>query len=254
MESPSPDISARQLAITARDRTVLDFDAINQEELADVLGNLQKVITLRLAAVVTGVEIGLGARFDALALFQTASDIVVSSLQMARQRAVLESLTLLRVALECGATALHAVSDSDAYTRLLSGEYKSTKALGYAAKLVPQIGMIYGALSEVAVHTTLESFGPVYRLDEGRSTKATETHFGVRPPRGKEQDARVLTLISLVTLVLIKVGEAILTEGTEKSPSWRRLVGTDKLYFHDTGGLIERYYAAVLSWSGHGTT
>jgi hypothetical protein len=106
-------------AINLREQTARQFDQTNATRLNQTLGDVNRVIFIKVVALMKGCNIGVGARFDAFALTTKSVDVLVSALHMARQRAVLETFTLLRVALETACTSYHIFKDQDAYTEYL---------------------------------------------------------------------------------------------------------------------------------------
>jgi len=236
-------MNVTEYAIAARERTVRDFDVINSEQIKEVTKDFQKVLTLVLYSLLRGADIGAEARFDAFAVSKTSFDVLVSAFHMVRQRAGLESLALLRVALESACTALHTHREPCAHQALRSGGYKSTSAISYGKRHVPLVGELYGALSSSSIHVNYLTFGPRWEATaDGETTKSININYGVRPASTSTQDAMLLTLTSLVTMILLKVIEMILTEDAEGHGEWRRLVGTPDVYFHATDHLIELYH------------
>lgn len=235
------DVSIRQYALRAREQTLSDFDDKNKSQLDIALATLQKILVLKLLVVSRGCDFKTMAHYEAFALTKSALDVLVSALHMARQRAVVETITLLRVALECGATALHISHDSDACACYKEGEYHSTKATAFAKKFVPVFGEIWGTLSEMAVHINLIGFGPKMKPgNKGELIRKVVLEYGCRKHQ-PVQDQVALTLISLVATIILKITELILFERSKVYEGALQLVGTQTIYMSNTDAKILEY-------------
>ena len=135
------DIGA--FAIAMRETTAREFDAANSAEVAETLQELQKIRAVLFFDGSMGCDLGVHVRFDAFALAEKALNVLVSAFQMARQRAQIETMALLRVALEAACTALHIVKDPNAYADYTCGENKSTKAITSAKLVIPLAGTLW---------------------------------------------------------------------------------------------------------------
>jgi hypothetical protein len=143
---PAECLSIEHYALQVRADTAKDFDAKNEAQLSATLSQLRQLLTIKLIAVSEG-GINTQAQFQAFSIIKRVLDILVSAIQMARQRGAIEVFILLRVALEASSTALQISRDQDAYEQYLMGRYSSPKAITFAKTLVPVIGEIYGHLS-----------------------------------------------------------------------------------------------------------
>jgi len=229
-------------AIKLREQTACEFDQTNKTQLNQTLCDLNKVITLNIMAVLKGCDVGTGAVFDAFALAKTSMDVLVSALHMARQRSALETFTLLRVALEAACASHHIYNDQSAYTQYLAGKYKSTRSITHLKRKIPFIGEIWGAFSNACVHANYTFFGPQSLVhEEGDAVRGVVIDCRNRAPKDS-QDTILLTFISLVTMILLKVIEDIITEDSSIKSPWRSIVGTDTLYSHATDIALMKYY------------
>ncbi len=152
-------------AVAAREKTACEFDKANPATLDDTLRNLNGILAFELFAVLNGSKLGTGVRFDVFALSSKSLDVLVSALHMARQRAPLENMALLRVALETACTALHIYKDAEAYNRYRAGKYDSPKAITPAKKYIPHVGALYGAFTKACIHPNQIAFGPRWEVD-----------------------------------------------------------------------------------------
>lgn len=250
-DSKKWDISIRQYAFGSRDNTVVDFDARNKLQLGSTLAELGRILTTKFLIVARGCDFSRDSepRFDAFVLTKNALDILVSALHMARQRAVVETMSLLRVALECGRTALHVSRDSEAYRCYKSGTYQSTEAISFAKKFIPILGEIYGVLSKLAVHTNIIGFGPELELNgEGEFNRFVSMELSDLNST-QTQDAMVLNLISLGSAMILKIMELSLFENSLLYDKALRLVGTQTIYISNTDAKIVQFYEQLRSYA-----
>jgi hypothetical protein len=243
------DVSIRQYALRSRTVTSEDFDENNKATIDLTLGELQKILVIKLLVLSKGCDFRSVAHYDAFALTKSALDVLVSSLHMARQRAAVEAYSLLRVALECGSTALHISHDLDAYDQYKNGNYHSTKAISFAKKFVPILGEIWGAFSETAVHINWIGFGPKpKRNDNGGLSRSVVLEFGSRKHQ-RFQDQALLTSLSLVATIILKIEEMILFETNPEHAGTLQLVGTKMIYMSNTDAKILHYDEELRSYA-----
>jgi hypothetical protein len=248
-QSSRSDLSPRRYAFDVREATIRDFDDGNKAQLETTLAELGKILMIKIIAVAKGCDLATGARFDAFALSKSALDVLVSALQMARQRAAVETFSLLRVALESGSTALHISRNVHAYEQYTMGKYKSTDAISFAKSAVPILGEIWGALSNSAVHITQLGYGPRLNRDEhGNLTPTVSIECNIRSHQ-PFQDQLLLSFVSLVATIVLKITELTLFQQSHSREAWLKLPGTQMEYFHNTDALISKYYADVTSIS-----
>jgi hypothetical protein len=246
-EHDSPDILA--FAVAAREKTACEFDKENSAALDDTIGNLNKILTFQTLAILKGCNLGTGVRFDVFALSRRSLDVLVSAVHMARQRAHLETIALLRVALETVCTALHIYKDAEAYNHYRAGSYNSTKAISPAKTYIPLVGELYGAFSAACIHPNQRIFGPRWEVDtDGTHARVISIRYGVRSEE-RGQDKYTLNLVSLVALIQLKTLEITLTQEAPDAPEpWRSLVGTRLRYFHGTDGQIEKCHRELTQY------
>jgi hypothetical protein len=236
----------RDYALEAREATVRDFDNKNKTQLETTLAELGKLYAVKLMGILknVGLEEGTaGAQFEVYALGKSSLDVLVSALQMARQRAPLEVFSLLRIALEAGCTSLQISRDADAYRRYMTGSYKSTAAIRFAKTLIPVVGEIWGDLSNAAVHITQRGYGARLEVDENGDLVPGVTFECALRSQLPFQDGLLLSFISLVTIIVLKMIE--LTLSAEASGAWLKLAGGQVKYFHNSDALISKYLADI---------
>jgi hypothetical protein len=241
---PAELMSIEHYALQVRDDTIKDFDVKNAVQLQTALSQLQQLLAIKLISVSEG-GINTQGQFQAFSVIKRVLDILVSAIQMARQRAAIETLILLRVALEASSTALHISRDQDAYQKYMIGKYDSPKAITFAKAVVPVIGEIYGHLSKAAVHTNQPAYGPHAKQDEnGDITETLLFEFAVREHL-PIQDAILLSFISLVAVVVLKMTELIMLEEDESIQGWLRLPGTRMRYVSNSDARILKFFDEI---------
>ena len=128
---PTECFPIEHYALQVRNDTIKDFDIKNKTELTSTLSQLQQLLTIKLIAAAEG-GINTQAQFQAFSVIKRVLDVLVSAIQLARQRAPIEVLILLRVALEASSAALHISRDEEAYQQYMIGNYNSPKAITFA--------------------------------------------------------------------------------------------------------------------------
>jgi hypothetical protein len=135
---PAECFSIEHYALQVREDTKVDFDIKNKAQLKTTLSQLQQLLTIKLIAASEG-GINTQARFQALSIIKKVLDILVSSIQMARQRGAIEVFILLRVALEASSTALQISCDENAYQQYIIGRYDAQKRFHLRKSLYPSL-------------------------------------------------------------------------------------------------------------------
>ena len=107
---------------------------------------------LKLIGFIKGADFLSENKIYFLSLIIKAENIVISAFYLVRQRAYVEAFSLLRIALEAIATAIHISKNEEALKNYLNNTYKSTYSISYSKKYIPLISKIWGVLSKTAVH------------------------------------------------------------------------------------------------------
>jgi hypothetical protein len=241
---PSPFFSIEHYALKVRDDTIRDFDNRNKAKLETTLERMRMLLVIKLLALAEN-GINTQARFQAYSINKQVLDILVSALQMARQRGALEVFTLLRVALEASCSVLQISRDEDAYHQYMLGRYKSTNAITFAKEFVPVVGEVYGALSKAAIHINRVAYGP--RQEQDKSDDISETisfDFEIRERR-PIQDGLLLSFISLVSLIALKIYEVALFEKDDSLEGWLKLSGTRIKYISRSDAMISEHLEEI---------
>lgn len=239
-----PDIA--YYAFDARAKTAAEFRGKNADLVEDTLSELNRLYTAEMACVIYGADVSATPRFDAFALFVRALEALISSLHLATHRQAGESLVLMRLSLESAATAVHICSCKKALAQYCKFTYKSTSAISNAKKIVPIIGELWGSISTVAVHVNL-GHGPFYQPSEdGEGTVGTIEVPLAEKRSAPGQDEMMLTLISLISNVDLRLFEETLLEKSPAYDGWLQMPGTQHSYVCPTEEMIRKYYGKFV--------
>jgi hypothetical protein len=237
----------REYLFASRDQTAKAFDEANHDTLPETICSIGKVFSMHLILTAHDADL-MGLRFEAFALSKAALDTLVSALHLARQRANIEVACLLRSALEVACTALHISTDPKSYENYLEHNYQSTKAISAAKKRIPEVGGLWGALSQAAVHVNRRSHGPTWLQDEQGGDWVASVDFSFTARTAQPfQDRKALTLISLTAEIVARVQELSLLEEDAARPGWRRIPGTSTLFCSGTERAIRERHDQLLS-------
>ena len=214
------------LVFDRRKKEENEFRKYYKKEINDILGHInnirsmQKVFYLSEPKTTTCI-------FEEISLINRSIDFTSSSLVLLSHGSILESLTLLRVAIESSCSALLIHFDKDERENYFSNDmklFKSSKAITYSKKKVKYVGKLYGILSKVSVHVNKGAFGPkIVRKDgEGIPVLNIEPFF---LEETKEQKKAFLLLIYLITFIVERINEIITIEEMDN-----RIITNEKEY------------------------
>ena len=237
---PSECFSIEHYALQMRNDTIKDFDGKNKDQLKSTLCQLQQLLTIKLVAAAEG-GINTQAQFQAFSVIKRVLDLLVSAVQMARQRAAIEVFILLRIALEAGSTALQISRDEEAYRQYVIGKYNSPKAITFAKSIIPEIGEVYGHLSKAAVHTNRVAYGPLAEQDENGDLTETLTFEFILREHLPIQDSILLSFISLIAVIVLKITELVLLKEDDSLKGWFQLPGTRMKYISNSDKRIAKF-------------
>jgi hypothetical protein len=175
--------------------------------------------------------------FDEIAIVNKSIDFISSSLVLLAHGSILESLAIIRMAIESSCSALLIHFDEDARNKYLCNDMKifqSSKAITYAKNKIKYVGNLYGILSNAAVHVNKRSFGPkiVQKDDDGNIVLNLEPFF---LEGTKENKKALILLIYLVTFIVERINEIITIEGINNEIGKYRYISCsessiDKIY------------------------
>jgi len=236
-----PDIA--YYAFTAREHTAEQFKDKNKDVLEETLSDLNRLYALKIACISYGSDFSKSPKFDAFSIFIKALEILVSALHLATHRQIIEAFALIRLSLESGATAFHIVVCEEAFALYCKGSYKSTHSITHAKEVVPIIGQLWGALSNIAVHINSRAHGPFYQPSDDNEGTIGTIEF---PLAGRSeklgQDLSVLTAISLVSNIILRLFEESLLEKSNQYKGWLQFPGTLHSYTCPTDKIIGQLY------------
>jgi len=148
----------------------------------------------------------------------------------------------MRLSLESAAAAADICMNYDAFVNYENSKYNSTDSTKFAKKIVPIYGKLWGMISNVAVHVNL-LHGPTREPSgEDNGMDAAIKVFVAEKKAPSGQDERLLTLISLVSNINLRLFEEVLFKKGMIDGSWLRVPGTAYAYVDPTDKLIAKYY------------
>lgn len=229
--------------ISAREMTATSFDRANEEAVSVSLGDIEIVRYTLIQAALKSEPKTLDPWFHGVALLNRAQETLVSSIYLARHRMCGDAFSLLRVAVETAAVAVHVTTDRVAFERYVgtSGKtYDAPKAIGVVRSLMPRLPEVWGTLSQAAIHPNVRTFGP----------SAEGGHRVIHIPRrdvDTTQDRLSLRGVSLVAALVLQAAELVLFEEISTQPGWLQLRGSSMRATATAGRLVEKRYRQFTS-------
>ncbi|MHB8277467.1 MAG: hypothetical protein ACYDIA_07420 [Candidatus Humimicrobiaceae bacterium] len=107
------------------ENTKKDFDSKNKELLMKVESEIITAHVSKLIGLLKGANFITENKIYFLSLLLKAEDMAISSFYLARQRAYIETFSILRMAIEAIATVIHISKDKKALNNYLNSNYKS---------------------------------------------------------------------------------------------------------------------------------
>jgi len=213
------------------ENTKKDFDSKNKELLKKVESEIATAHVSKLIGLLKGADFVIENKIYFLSLLLKAENIVIASFHLARQRAYIETFSLLRIAIEAIATAIHISKEEKALNNYLNENYKSTDSISYSKKYIPLIGEIWGAFSKAAVHINSRAYGPKIEIGKDKLRESIIIDFDFyRQNNGS--DSVTLIAIQLVATLVHRAFEIIfLKEVIYKGQSGLSIPGTDTIIF-----------------------
>jgi len=136
-----------------REKTIASFDHDYNEKIDEIVTNLNTIIFDFLYLFMKDCHFLCPDKKDSAFLLLRSVDYLFSAISLMKQRAFFETLTILRLAIETSSTAFHISKDKEKLKEFKARKYKSTESINFSKKYIPRLGEIWGALSQVAVHT-----------------------------------------------------------------------------------------------------
>lgn len=212
------------------ENTKKDFDSKNKELLMEVESEIATAHVVKLIGLLGGADFITGNKVYFLSLLLKAEDIVITSFHLTRQRAYIEALSLLRIAIEAIATAIHISKEEKVLNNYLYGkDYKSTRSIGYSKKYIPIIGEIWGAFSEAGVHINSKMYGPEVEIDKNKLHESILINYKIRPSNDR-LDNLMLIAVRLIAVMVHRAFEIIFfKEGIYEGQSCLSISGTNSI-------------------------
>lgn len=241
-------ITAEDIIYNQVENTKKDFDSKNNKLLQKVESEIATAHVVKLTGLLKGADFVTENKVHFLSLLLKAENIVISSFHLARQRAYIETFSLLRIAIEAIATAIHISKEEEALNNYLNETYKSTYSITYSKKYIPLIGQIWGAFSKAAVHMNSKIYGPQIEINKDELLESIQIDYDFRRPNS-EQDNITLIAIQLVATIVHRAFEIIfLQEDIYKGQSVLSFPGTDLIIFGKKySDKIDELYNKILN-------
>jgi hypothetical protein len=204
------------LVFDRRKEEEIEFRKHYKKDINNILGHINNIRFMQTVFLLSEPET-TSCVFEELSLINKGIDFISSSLILLSHGSILESLALLRLAIESSCSALLIHFDIDEREKYFSRDiksFRSSKAITYAKQKVKYVGKLYGILSNAAVHVNIVSFGPktVKKDGEGKSILNIEPFFLEETIEDKKA---FQLLIYLVTFIVERIHEIITIEGID---------------------------------------
>lgn len=200
--------TAEDIIYNKIENTKKDFDSKNKELLMKVESEIITAHASKLIGFLKGANFITENKIYFLSLLLKAEDMVINSFHLARQRAFIETFSILRIAIEAIATAIHISKDKKALSNYLDSNYKSTSSISYSKKHIPIIGEIWGAYSEAVVHINYKMYGPKVEIDKNKLYESIIINYKINPSNDR-LDNLVLIAVQLIAVMVHRAFEII---------------------------------------------
>jgi hypothetical protein len=189
-----------------REKTIVSFDHDYNEKIIDIIANLNTMM-FNFTYFLFKAPNQVSDEKDSIFLLFRSIDYLFSAINLMRQRACFETLTILRLVIETSSTAFHISKDKEKLKEFKAGKYKSTKSINFAKKYIPRLGEIWGALSQSAVHVNPRHGIYAYIKDE-YLVEEGDIRFGEKE-KNEKQDYMLITLTKLSYNIIYRFFELI---------------------------------------------
>ena len=191
------------------ENTKKDFDSKNKELLMKVESEIITAHASKLIGFLKGANFITENKIYFLSLLLKAEDMVINSFHLARQRAFIETFSILRIAIEAIATAIHISKDEKALNNYLNSNYKSTSSISYSKRYIPIIGEMWGAFSKAVVHINSKIYGPDIKIDKNKLYESITINYEAHLSNDNRLDNLVLIAIQLIAVMVQRAFEII---------------------------------------------
>lgn len=201
-------LTAKYFIYDKINKTKKDFDSKNKELISSVESVIITAQVTKIIGILKGANFTYGNKIYFFSLLSKAEDMIVSSFHLARQRAAIETFSILRIAIEAIATAIHISEDKKALNNYLKGSYKSTDSISYSKKYIPIIGKIWGAFSQAVIHINNKIYGPKVKIVKNKLHESLTINYEIIQSDGKA-DSLMLIAVHLVAVMVQRAFEII---------------------------------------------
>ena len=208
--------------------------------------HLDKILVTLLKVFEHHSKIGPRPLSFGMALLNRARQALVSSMALARGGAIDDALVLIRVALETSAVAVHVVKQPDALDQFHSPparNYETSAAIRFSKPFVPFLPLVWGRLSNNAVHTNAARFGPEVRSPTQYSIQMVP----IRPT--EEKLLGTLATIELAGALVLQCTESCFLEPDPEQDGWLRIPGSRAMVTRSQPHRVEKLYKEYMSSS-----
>ena len=184
-----------------------EFDSHNKESMQEVFIEYQRLREALHLTEAVRIDVGDERLTEALALFNSAWNSLVSAFQLTRQMDEIGAGSLMRLALETACSGFAILTSEVHYERYLAYKFKATKCISVAARAVPLVGEMYGALSKLMAHPHRAVHGPFFQRWSPVELSRVLTKGDVFYVPGEKGFRLLLTQLSLVVCLTTRLLE-----------------------------------------------
>ena len=185
------------------------FDQLFDATLQDLSAEFSRVAGNVVPALVAAVRSGDTIRKTCGELVGNANQTIMAAIELTRLGYRLQPCILLRNAVETVSMALYLFQNPEEHGKYSAGKVKSQSTIGEASKVVPNLGQLWGTLSEQFAHV-----GPLYR----------DIHLPVRYESSDDEAAKFnLMSIYAAFSVLEMAAELIFYDNIRQHHYWKRI-------------------------------
>lgn len=145
-----------------------DFCLSNEKRINEIKLKIEQNISFQIKLAIEDTRIISNPRFlDALQLIDRATKINITCIELVQNLNFIEPTILTRNILELCTTAIAISKDDSKYKDFLTNKrFKSSKTIGVAELYIPEIGIIWGELSNFLIHINSSIHGAEKTLSE----------------------------------------------------------------------------------------
>jgi len=213
--SNSPTVASpiEYLVFDRRTSNERAFRERQHKGVSAILGQINVIRVIQAMFLLSKGEVTASV-FDEIALLNSGVELVSSALVMLSHGSLLETLVLLRTALETGCASLLIHRDEQEREKYYSagGEpFRSQRAIGEAKREIACVGKLYGILSDVSVHVDKRVHGSrIVAIEDDGTTRISIGPYD--SSLSVKDEAALLHLLLLMTFILERLLELVTVE------------------------------------------